>query len=238
LPAAKIITAKSCIGLILTAPPKVDKFGSFLLQLMTVALFVFWATGGEKLSNRREEIIARLKATLDPERFEHSLRVEKEALKLGKKWGVSNSLISPAALLHDCSRRLDRPGLLREARKLGISIDPVKRFEPKLFHAEISALIARREFGIKSRSVLQAIRRHTLGAEGMTKLDKVIYLADHIEEERDFKGINEMRKLSYKNLDWAIIASTSNMAAFLLENGLPIHPGTVQTRNYLILRQK
>lgn len=186
----------------------------------------------------RDEILARLKRSLDRERYQHSLRVEKTALALGKKFGVSASLVSPAALLHDCSRRYDRPGLLRWARKIGLKIDPIRRFEPKLFHAEISAWLARHEFGIRSAKVLRAIRLHTVGAAGMTGLEKIVYLADHIEEGRRFSGVNKIRRLAFRDLDRAIAAATSNMLAYLLKNNLPIYPATVATRNYFVLKIK
>lgn len=185
---------------------------------------------------KRNEIVKKLKETLDPERFEHSLRVEKIALALGKKWQVGKRNIIPAALLHDCARRFNRNGLLREAKKLGIEVDPVRKFEPKLFHAEISAHLAKKEFGIKSAEILRAIRRHTIGGTGMSKLEKIIYLADHIEERRNFPGIKKMRSLAFKDLDQAMLASTTSMLKYLLARGLPIYPGTVRTRNYFLLK--
>lgn len=185
---------------------------------------------------KRIKIIKKLKETLDPERFEHSLRVEKIALALGRRWKVSKKKIIPAALLHDCARRFDRKELLREAVKLSLKIDPVRRFEPKLFHAEISACLAKKEFGINSAEILRAIRLHTVGAAGMSKLEKIIYLADHIEEGRNFQGVKKMRALAFKNLDQAILASTTNMLKYLLEKRLPIYPGTIQTRNYFLFK--
>ncbi len=182
----------------------------------------------------RSMIIARLQQTLDKERFEHSLRAEIVALSLAKKWRVSDSLASTAALLHDCARRWDRPQLLRQAKRMGIAVDPVSRLEPKLLHAELGARLAKKEFGIGSAAVLNAIRRHTIGCEGMSKLDKIIYLADHIEEGRDFGGVKRVRRLAFRDLDKAIVASASNTIAYLLEKGLPIHAGTVATRNYYL----
>lgn len=173
---------------------------------------------------------------LDPERFKHSLRVEKIALALGSKWKVRKELIIPAALLHDCGRRYQRKDLLRQATKLGLELDPIRRFEPKLFHAEISADIARKEFGIKTKEVLRAIASHTVGRPGMSKLEKVIYLADHIEEGRGFKGVEETRKLSFRDLDRAVVDSSGKMIEYLLKRRLPVFPGTVQTRNHYILK--
>jgi predicted HD superfamily hydrolase involved in NAD metabolism len=184
---------------------------------------------------KREALIKKLRTLLDRERFAHSLRVEKVALALGKRWKVREELISPAALLHDCGRRYPRKELLRQAIKLGLEIDPIRKFEPKLFHAEIGAAIARKEFGINSQPVLDAITNHTVGRAGMSKLEKIIYLADHIEEDRGFKGVKEMRKLAFKDLRAAIVASASNMIEYLLQGGLPVFTGTVETRNYYLL---
>lgn len=179
----------------------------------------------------RNRIIKKLGETLDPERFEHSLRVEKIALALGKRYRVNLKNISPAALLHDCARRYDRKELLRKAREAGLEIDPVRKLEPKLFHGEIGARLARDEFGIRSPDILRAIRHHTTGAPAMSKLEKIIYLADHIEEGRDFPGVGKLRNLAFKNMDRAIFESASSMLRFLLDKKLPIYPETISTRN-------
>ena len=184
----------------------------------------------------RNEILEKLKKELEAERFKHSLRVEKIALKLGEKYRVNKNQIAAAALLHDCARRYDRRGLLKKARLIGLKIDPIRKFEPKLFHAEISAHLARTEFGIRSAKVLRAIRRHTTGAVKMSELEKIVYLADHIEEERGFAGVEKIRKLAFKNLDQAVFEAASNMLRFLLKNKLPIYPDTVRTRNSALQR--
>jgi len=186
----------------------------------------------------RDKIIIRLKATLDPARFRHSLRAEKIALALAKKHGISASLVTPAALLHDCGRRFDRRGLLRQAKALGLKIDPVSRFEPKLLHAAISAALARREFGVRSAAILRAIRSHTVGAPGMDRLAKIIFLADHIEEGRRFSGAKKVRRLAFKDMDAAIIASLTGTISWLLGKKLPVFTGTIATRNSLILKKK
>jgi len=187
------------------------------------------------LANRAELIVA-LKKSLDHERFAHSLRVEKTALALGKKYGVSPSAISLAALLHDCARRYDRAGLLKMARRYRFHIDPIKKSEPKLFHGELGALIAKEEFGVKSPAVLRAISSHTTGAPSMSKLEKIIFLADHLEEKRHFPGIERLRKLAARDLDQAVEASSAATLKYLLEKKLPIHPDTLITRNSYLKR--
>jgi len=119
---------------------------------------------------------------------------------------------------------------------MGIKIDPIQKQEPKLLHAELSAHLASLEFGVRSSEILSAIKKHTTGSPNMTKLEKIIYLADHIEEGRDFAGVNTMRRLAFNNLDKAILESASNMLKYLLEAGLPIYSGTIETRNYYLLK--
>lgn len=186
--------------------------------------------------SRRKDILEKLKGSLDPERFEHSLRVEKTAVALARRFGVSVKKASLAALLHDYSRKYARKELLKQARRFKLGIDPIRKFEPKLFHAELSALLAKKDFGITSKQILGAIKKHTIGTPSMSKLEKIIYLADHIEEGRNFAGVRKTRSLALKDLDQAIVESSSIMLKFLLKKKLPIHPGTVQTRNYYLLR--
>lgn len=186
---------------------------------------------------KRKDIIKKLETSLDRKRFEHSLRVEKVAVRLAKRHRVSANKASLAALLHDCARRYPRRRLPGVAKKFRIKVDDVSRFEPKLLHAELGAILAKKEFGVRSKDVLEAIRKHTVGAPNMTRLEKIIYLADHIEEGRDFSGVSRVRKLAARDLDKAVIESASNMLRFLLQKGLPVHPGTVRTRNHYLLKR-
>lgn len=185
---------------------------------------------------KREAILEKLQKTLDPERFEHSLRAEKVALALAKKYRINRQKASLAALLHDCARRYSRKDLLEQALKLGLAVDATRRLEPKLFHGEIGEKIARAEFGVRDIEVLRAIRNHTTGAPGMSKLEKAIYLADHVEEGRYFPGVEKLRKLAFKNMDLAIYESTCSMIRFLLGKNLPIYAATIQTRNYFLTK--
>lgn len=192
----------------------------------------------KRSADSRAEIIRKLSQTLDAKRFKHSLRVEAIALALGKRWKVDSEKLSQAALLHDCGRRFDRQELLREAKRIGLKIDPIRKTEPKLFHAEISAHLAKSEFGVRSAGVLRAICRHTIGAPAMSRLEKIIFLADHIEEGRIFSGVKKMRKLAFADLDRAILESTDRMLGFLIKSKLPIFPGTVITRNAFLDKRR
>lgn len=183
----------------------------------------------------RNAILKKLEKTLSPERFQHSLGVEKIAVKLAQKHGVSVKSASLAALLHDYARKYSGKQLLQQAKKHKIKIGPMEKAEPKLVHAELGAVLAKKDFGIKAKTILAAIAKHTLGTPKMTTLEKIIYLADHIEEGRKFKGVNKIRKLAFKDLNKAIIVTTTNILKFLIDKSLPIDPRTIRTRNYYLL---
>ncbi|MBI5699700.1 bis(5'-nucleosyl)-tetraphosphatase (symmetrical) YqeK [Candidatus Saganbacteria bacterium] len=181
---------------------------------------------------------AGLKKLLPKERFEHSLRVMEQAEELARRFKVSVEPAGIAALLHDCSRYLNREGMLKSAREGGYKIDPIEELEPKLLHARLSAKIARDRFGVTDPDVLQAIESHTVGRPNMSKLEKVVYLADHIESDRDYSGVEKVRELADKDLDRAILASIDKMIAHLIEQDLPIFEGTILTRNWLLINNK
>lgn len=185
-----------------------------------------------------ETLRSDLQKFLPKERFDHSLRVAAQAEELAQKFGVAAEPAKVAGLLHDCSRYLDSAGMLKKARELNFNIDPIEQLEPKLLHARLSASIAREQFGINDPDVLQAIESHTVGRPNMSALEKVVYLADHIETDRDYIGVEKVRELAANDLDRAILASIGKMIAHLIELDLPIFEGTIRTRNWLLIKKK
>lgn len=178
----------------------------------------------------------KLKIWLKKDRFAHTLRVEKTALALAKHYGANEKKTSLAALLHDCGRAVEGRKLLGEAKKYGLKISAIEAFQPKLIHARLGAAVAKKVFGARDAAVLSAIAKHTVGGDKMGLLDKIIYLADHIESGRRYKGVEKVRKLAFKNMDMAIIGSLGLMINCLTEKGLPLCEQTVRTRNNLLLK--
>jgi predicted HD superfamily hydrolase involved in NAD metabolism len=185
-----------------------------------------------------KKIIKRLKNLLGLSRFKHSLRVREKVLHLSHFNKVNPKKAGIAGLLHDVSRSMDRSGLLKLAEKIKIKIDPISRFEPKLLHAPLSAYIARTKFGIKDRQILKAISSHTLGRKNMTMLEKIVYVADHVEEGRAHAGIAKARRLAESDINQAVVAISTSMIKYLLGNDLPVHPMTVEVRNYYLLKHE
>ena len=126
-----------------------------------------------------------------------------EAVMLANRWGEDPENAAEAGILHDITKKLVLSDQLILCRKYGIINDTVEEENVKLLHAKTGAALARDLFNI-SDEVYDSIRWHTTGKPDMTLLEKIIYMADYIEPNRDFDGVDELRRLAYENLDEAM----------------------------------
>ena len=170
---------------------------------------------------------------LTAQRRPHVLGTEAEAVKLARRWGADEEEARRAALLHDCTKRLNREEHLELCRKYGIVPDEAERAAGgKLLHAKTGAAMARDVFGV-SDQVYSAIWWHTTGKADMTLLEKIIYLADYIEPTRTFGVVKELRKLAYENLDRCLLRGLDLAVEELSQKGMVLHPNSVCARDYL-----
>ena len=186
-----------------------------------------------------EEAIEKLKGLISEDRLEHVLAVKNEAVRLAKRFGVDVEKARWAGLLHDCAKGLSNNNLLQKAKEFGIVISDVYKDEPALLHAPVGAEIAKREFGIEDEEILKAIKVHTLGSSKMSTLDKVVFLADHIEPNRECETIDLLRKHIKKDtkgrtLNDAVRTACEDTIRYHLDLGETIHPQTIKTRNSLL----
>ena len=145
-----------------------------------------------------------LYAYLSPKRIPHVQGCEWEAVRLAKRWGESEEDAAEAGILHDITKKLVLSEQLILSEKYGIINDTYETANVKLLHAKTGAALARDLFNISDR-VYSAIRWHTTGKPDMTLLEKIIYMADYIEPNRDFPGVDKLRKLAYEDLDAAMV---------------------------------
>ena len=170
---------------------------------------------------------------LKPKRMPHVLGTEREAVFLAEKYGADVTDARIAALLHDCTKKLSMDEQLALCEKYGIALDELERKNLKLLHAKTGAAIARDLFGV-SDEIYGAIYWHTTGKANMTKLEKVIYLADYIEPNRDFPGVDELRRAVHANLDSGLLTALEDSIEEMRSMGNPVHPNTVEARDYLL----
>jgi predicted HD superfamily hydrolase involved in NAD metabolism len=133
-------------------------------------------------------------------RYAHSVRVARCADILAMRHGVSTRKARVAGMLHDLARLYSSERLIAESQGRGFAISAAEREHPTLLHARLGAALARELFGIDDPQVLSAIEKHTLGAEEMSPLDCVVYLADSLEPHRSFVERNELWQLALRDL--------------------------------------
>jgi predicted HD superfamily hydrolase involved in NAD metabolism len=186
----------------------------------------------EKMEFKR--LLTQIELVLSPRRFLHTKGVLDWAEKMADRHQLNQEQVRPAALLHDCAKKLPAEALLNLAEQAGISLDKVLREQPFLLHGPVGAVLAKQHYHIQDLQVLQAISRHTLGADEMTPLDKLIFLADMVEINRSYPGVAELRALTLVDMDQAMLAALDQTIKLLLDRQALIHPQTISTRNSIL----
>ncbi len=185
-----------------------------------------------------DEIKSVLEKELKKGRYLHSLGVMQTAKHLAVLHGESKEQAKLAGLLHDCARVYEDGELAAQAASEGIPIDEVEAAAPLLLHAPLGAVLAEKRFGITDAAVLEAIRLHTTGGRKMTKLDKIIYLADMIEPHRSYPEVDALRKMAVKDLDGALLQAFNQSIQFVIGKNKPLHLDTIAARNELLFSRK
>lgn len=175
----------------------------------------------------REELEKLLQARLTNKRYKHVLRVEETAIKLAELYPEANvDKASISALLHDYAKDdsenhltnfKDYPGYDPEWLEYGSAI----------WHGPLAAMIADTQFGVKDEDILQAVWSHTIGGYDMTLDQKILFIADYIEPERDFKGVEKARELAKTDLDAAVDYKIKQSITHLVASGRQVYPETL-----------
>lgn len=169
---------------------------------------------------------------LKPERVAHVLGCRDTAADMARHWGVNECDAARAGLLHDITKALDGPLQLTLCQQYGVQLDTFSQSNPKTLHALTGSLVAERIFG-ENEAVVSAIRSHTTGKADMNTLEKIIYVADYMEPNRNFPGVEELRQLAYSNLDKALQLGLEMTLRVLVEQGRDISPESQQAIDWL-----
>lgn len=180
------------------------------------------------------KIINYLKDNLKEKRFVHSINVSKTAEKLALKYKVDVDKARLAGLVHDAAKNMNPCDLLNAAKMNNLEIDYVLEKCPDLLHGMVAAIIAKREMGIEDEDILNAVAYHTIGRVNMSTLEKIIYLADFIEPQRDFEGVESLREEAYIDLNSAVIKAIESSIFYVIKNGGLLHINSIEARNFLI----
>jgi predicted HD superfamily hydrolase involved in NAD metabolism len=175
---------------------------------------------------------------LTEKRYTHSLCVSEAAVTLAKKYGGDLRKAETAGILHDIMKDLPQDEQLKMMEQFGIILTNVERSAPKLWHAMLGAAYIKNELHLDDAEILDAVRYHTTGRENMTLLDKIIFIADFISADRDYEGVDNLRKAAEISLEAAMIAGITFTIQDLASGHKPIHPDTVSAYNQTVLALK
>lgn len=181
------------------------------------------------------QYIELIRERLKPARFEHSMNVAKCAVELAKKYGADEKKAYTAGILHDIMKNTVPEEQLKWIEKSGVTLTKAEQGNFKLWHAMAGEAYMKLKLGIDDEDLLNAVRYHTTARADMTVLEKVIYIADYISEERDYDGVDEMRALAEKSLEDAMFMGLQFSITELAENGFVIHPDSVNAYNEIVL---
>lgn len=171
--------------------------------------------------------------TLSQKRLMHVMGVVYTAAALANRHDVDREAAMTAALLHDFAKELSATQLLALAHRYELPVRPVEEQHPYLLHGAVAAALSKDQFGIDNEDILNAMRYHTTGRPAMSRLEKIIFLADYIEPLRTHMREPECtRELAMDDLDTAVYMVTKETLTHLRETGRPIDEMTVLTYEY------
>ena len=190
-----------------------------------------------------------IKASMSDKRSFHTLAVEQMAIRLAKIYAPNDvNVLRSAALLHDVTKELKADDQILLCKEYGITLTDNDILAPKTLHARTAAEKIKRDFkDFSNQKIVDAVRWHTTGRAGMSITEKIIYLADYIDESRtfddcvklrsyffdfDFNNATDREKLSH--LRDTLILSYDMTILALLDSGTPIAKDTFDARNELV----
>ncbi|PSL45054.1 putative HD superfamily hydrolase involved in NAD metabolism [Salsuginibacillus halophilus] len=182
----------------------------------------------------KEKVLEQVQAALTEHRYTHTLGVRDTAVRLAQMYGADVERAAWAAIIHDYAKFRSKEEMADIIKNEGMDTAFVT-YGGELLHAPAGAVLAREELGVKDEAILEAVVWHTTGKPGMTVLEKVLFLADYIEPNRRFPGVEDVRAQADEDLDEAVCTALGNTITFLIKKRQPVFEKTLAAYNELIL---
>lgn len=179
-----------------------------------------------------------LRKNLKESRYVHTLGVVQSACSLAKINGVDEEKTKVAALIHDAAKNMKIDEQYKILKENNIDMDIISENSPQILHGWVAAILAKELMGVTDEEIINAVKYHTTARKSMSKLEKIIYIADYIEPNRDYPGVEELREITFSDLDKGVLMGIDNTITFVIKQGQLVHPLTIEARNYLILEMR
>ena len=185
-----------------------------------------------------DELYKAIKEKISEKRFGHVMGVVETSKMLANLYNEDIEKAKVASILHDIAREYTKDEMERLCTYYGYKFEDNVVKEPALLHSKIGAILARDVYDIEDDDVLNAISYHTTGRRNMTMLEKIVFIADYIEPSRNFEGLENIRKLAFRDIDLAVFEALENSIKHLIDKKSYIHMDTLDARNDLLLKIK
>jgi predicted HD superfamily hydrolase involved in NAD metabolism len=181
----------------------------------------------------RQQLLAAIKGRMPEKRYIHTIGVMETAISLAQQYGEDPKKAETAAILHDIAKYADVDWMQRIVKEQNLD-KRLLGWNAEILHGPVGAWIVQNEFNIQDEDILNAIRFHTTGRGNMTKFEKIIYVADMIEPNRKFDGVEQLRQLANEDLDEAFTACVTHTLSFLVQSRQAIYPVSIECYNSLM----
>ena len=185
-----------------------------------------------------DENRAFLKARLSKKRYTHSLNVANEAQRLAELYGEDPEKAYFAGLMHDVCKELPAEEQEELVRASSFVVSKEELVTKPVWHGIAGAYFLQVRMGVTDPDVLNAVRYHTVGRAGMTRLEEIVYLADLISEDRTYDGVEQMRQLCLTSINAAMLEGIRFSMETTLKKGGYLPPVTVEAYNQYIFCEK
>ena len=193
----------------------------------------------EQAENLLVKIDADVKQALSEKRYKHSVGVMKKAEELAKIYDIDVNTAKLVGLAHDIGKELTKEEKLAYVEQNNIEIDEIEKINVGLLHGKIGADICKKRYGFTAQ-MLDAIKYHTTGNEKMDLLAKIIFVADKIEENRNYeneekqKSLEYARQLAKEDINKAVLLEIDESLVYTIKKQELIHTDSVLARNKLL----
>ena len=175
-----------------------------------------------------------IKGRMGERRFIHSVNVSDAAVALAERYGADKEKARLAGILHDSCKEIPKDEMLQIISDGGIILDATEKASSKLWHAIAGSVYVKQTLNIDDDDIINAIRYHTTGRADMSLLEKIIFTADFISDERDYNDVEIMREKAFNDLEDAMLFGLSFTISNLADKRLPIHRDAIDCYNDIL----
>jgi predicted HD superfamily hydrolase involved in NAD metabolism len=180
-----------------------------------------------------EGLMEKIKSVMPVPLYQHSINTLEYAGIMVKKHPADLDVfnLGIVCILHDYGKVFSYEELVDTAVNNKLKLDSFILKSQPLIHGFVGAYLVSRDFGISKKKVLKAIKFHTIGYCNMSLEDKIFFISDKIERNRDYDGVEKCRDISLKNIDLCLLEVYKNNIIYVVKRNRLLHPDTIKIWN-------